>query len=108
MKTQHQLDELIKAGWGVVHSDFDPVAFQNWRLKVFECLNAMFGSDHVYTKYFEYFVQQGDRASVLAAGGVLDAAKQDWVGKEFGPSNPRDALEPILPLTGTAGDSIIR
>jgi hypothetical protein len=57
MKFEHQIDALIKAGWEVVESDFDAVAFQNWRLKAFECISAMFGSDHVHTKYFEDFVQ---------------------------------------------------
>jgi len=76
MKIEHQIDELIKAGWGVVDSDFDSVAFQHWRVKAFECLNAMFGSDHAYTKYFEQFVKQGDKTYLLAAGGVLVAAKE--------------------------------
>ena len=76
MKFEDQIDELIKAGWEVLDSDFDPAAFQHWRLKAYECLNAMFGSDHVYTKYFEHFVRQGDRANMLAADGVLSAAKQ--------------------------------
>jgi hypothetical protein len=81
MKIEDQIDDLIKAGWGVVESDFDPVAFQHWRLKAFECLNAMFGSDHAYTKYFEHFVQQGDKPNVLAAGGVLTAAKEQMLSK---------------------------
>ena len=75
MKIEHRIDELISAGWRVVDSDFDPVAFKHWRLKAFECLTAMVGPDHVYTKYFEQFVKQGDKANVLAAGGVLVAAK---------------------------------
>ena len=88
MSIEHRIDELIKAGWGVVGSDFDPVAFQHWRRKAFECLTAMFGPDHIYTKYFEHFVQQGDRANVLAAGGVLVAAKQQIVTNEFSSSKP--------------------
>ncbi len=76
MEVEHRIDELINAGRGVVESDFDPVAFKHWRLKAFECLAAMFGPDHVYTKYFEYFVKQGDKTSALAAGGVLVAAKE--------------------------------
>ena len=67
MTIEQRIDRLIKAGWGVVESDFDPISFQNWRLKAFECLGAMFGPDHVYTKYFEQFVQQGDRTNVLAS-----------------------------------------
>ncbi len=76
MKLERQIDELIKAGWGVVDSDFDPVAFQHWRVKAFECLTTMFGPDHVYTKYFEQFVRRGEKSNVLAAGGVLVAAKE--------------------------------
>ncbi len=86
MTIEHRIDELIKAGWGVVESDFDPMAFQKWRIKAFECLTAMFGPDHVYTKNFEHFVQQGDRTNLLAAGGVLVAAKEQMQGKELGPS----------------------
>jgi hypothetical protein len=88
MSIEQRIDELIRAGWGVVESDFDPDAFQNWRQKAFECLNAMFGPDHIYTKYFEHFVQQGGRKNVLAAGGVLVAAKQQITCNEFGSSKP--------------------
>jgi len=84
MNMQNRIDELIKAGWGVVDSDFDPEAFKHWRLKAFECLTAMFGPDHVYTKYFEHFIEQGDRTNVLAAGGVLVAAKEQMAGNKFG------------------------
>jgi len=88
MKIEERIDALIKAGWNVIESDFDPVAFQHWRLKAFECLSAMFGPDHVYTKYFEHFVKKGDRTNVLAAGGVLVAAKQQVTGTELEPSKP--------------------
>ena len=100
MKIEHQIDELIKAGWEVVDSDYDPVAFQHWRLKAFECLTAMFGPGHVYTKYFRDFVQQGRRTNVLAGGGVLTAAKQQWVGKEFQPSKHLNAVDRPRPSPG--------
>jgi len=85
MKIEDQIDELIKAGWRVVESDFDIVSFQHWRLQAFECLNAMFGPEHVYTKYFEQFVKQRDRNNVLAAGGVLSAAKEQMKGASSNP-----------------------
>ncbi len=91
MSVERRIDELIKAGWGVLDSDFDPVAFQHWRRKAFECLTAMFGPDHIYTKYFEHFVEQGDKTNVLAAGGVLVAAKQQMASNEF------DSPKPIGP-----------
>jgi len=100
MKIEDQIDELIKAGWRVLESDFDPLAFQNWRLKAFECLNTMFGSDHVYTKYFEHFVQEGQRSNVLAAGGLLTAAKQEWMGKELRPGKPLNAVDRSRPSPG--------
>jgi hypothetical protein len=108
MNIEDRIDELIKAGWRVVDSDFDPIAFQYWRLKAFECLTAMFGSDHVYTKYFAHFVQRGDRSNVLAAGGVFAAAKQQVVGKEFEPSKPLNALGPVSPRPRKAGNSMTR
>jgi len=83
MRIEDQIDELIKAGWGVVDSDFDPIALKNWRVKAFECLTTMFGPDHAYTKYFEHFVKQGDRNNVLAAGGVLSAAKEHIKGNRI-------------------------
>ncbi len=86
MKIEHRLDELIKAAWGVVDSDFDPIAFQYWRLKAFECLTAMFGPDHVYTKYFQQFAQQSDVTNALAAGGILVAAKEHLKAEEYGTS----------------------
>ncbi len=82
MSAEHRIDELIRAGWSVFEADFDPVAFQHWRRSAFECLTAMFGPDHIYTKYFEHFVQQGDKTNLLAAGSVLVAAKQQV--NEFG------------------------
>jgi hypothetical protein len=100
MTIERRLDELIKAGWEVVDSDFDPVAFQHWRLKAFECLKAMFGSDHVYTKHFEHFVQQGRRTHILAAGGVLAAAKEQWIGKGLQPLKPLNALDRSHPSLG--------
>lgn len=81
MNMEDRMDELIEAGWGVVHSDFDPEAFKHWRLKAFECLTVMLGPDHIYTKYFEHFVKQSDRTNGLAAEGVLFAAKETFAGK---------------------------
>jgi hypothetical protein len=88
MSVEQRIDDLIKAGWAVLESDFDPDAFKSWRQKAFECLNAMFGPDHIYTRYFEHFIQQGGKKNVLAAGGVLVAAKQQYACNEFDSSKP--------------------
>ncbi len=86
METERRLDELIKAASGVVDSDFDPIAFQYWRLQAFECLTAMFGADHIYTKYFQQYVQKSGLTNLLAASGVLVAAREHLKAEGCGPS----------------------
>ena len=76
MSIERRIDDLIEAGWGVLDSDFDPVAFQRWRCRAFDCLTALVGPDHVYTRHFEKFARQGGKTDFLAAGGILIAAKE--------------------------------
>jgi hypothetical protein len=76
MCIDYRIDDMIEAGWGVVDSDFDPVAFQRWKQKAYDCLSAMVGPDHVYTKHFAEFVTNCGKADVLAASGILSAAKE--------------------------------
>jgi hypothetical protein len=76
MCVEHRIDDLIEAGWGVLESDFDPVVFQCWRRRAFNCLTAMVGPDHVYTRHFERFVRQEGEVDLLIASGILSAAKE--------------------------------
>ena len=105
MSIESRIDELIKAGWGVLESDFDPVAFQHWRRKAFDCLNTMFGPDHIYTKYFEHFVQQGDRTNVSGCRRrprgcqTTNGEQRIWLNK----TDEALTLRSVLPLTGSAG-----
>jgi hypothetical protein len=100
MKAENQIDELIMAGWRVVDSDFDPVAFDHWRLKAFDCLTEMLGADHVYTKYFEHFVKESHRTNILAAGGVLVAANEQTSGMECVASVPLTSPADLAPNDG--------
>ena len=81
---EQRLDDLIKAAWGVIDSDFDSIALQQWRLRAFDCLTAMVGPDHVYTRHFEKFARQGGKTDFLAAGGILVAAKEQASGNSPG------------------------
>jgi hypothetical protein len=81
MSVEARIDDLIEAGRGVLDSDFDPVAFQCWRQRAFDCLTALVGPDHVYTKHFANFVRQGGKTDLLAAAGILSAAQEQMVGK---------------------------
>ena len=76
MSAEQRMVDLIEADWSVLDPDFDPIAFHLWRRSVFDCLNAMFGPDHIYTRHFENFVRQGGKTNLLAAGGILIAAKE--------------------------------
>ncbi|MHB8203521.1 MAG: hypothetical protein ACYDHG_07410 [Desulfomonilaceae bacterium] len=61
MYVEQRIDNLIAAGWYVLDSDFDPAAFQHWRVQVFHCIDAMLGSDHVTTRHFRNCVRQGEK-----------------------------------------------
>jgi hypothetical protein len=85
MSVEQRIDDLIEAGWGVLDSDFDAVAFQRWRRRAFDCLTAMCGPDHVYTRHFERFVRQEGEADLLIASGILSAAKEQGSCNRLGP-----------------------
>lgn len=85
MSVEQRIDDLIEAGWGVLDSDFDPVAFERWRRRAFDCLTAVVGPDHIYTRHFENFVRQGGKKDLLAAGGILSAAKEQESCDRLGP-----------------------
>jgi hypothetical protein len=76
MSTDGRIDNLIEAGWGVLDSDFDLVAFQRWRCRALDCLTALVGPDHVYTRQF-------GKRDLLVAGGILSAAKEQMAGTEL-------------------------
>jgi hypothetical protein len=83
MAIDGRIDDLIEAGWGVLVSDCDPVAFQRWRCGALDCLTALVGSDHVYTRQIGIFVRQGGKRDLLVAGGILSAAKEQMAGTEL-------------------------
>jgi hypothetical protein len=77
MSMEGKIDDLIETGWWVLDSGFDPVAFQHWRRRALDCLTAMVGPEHVYTRHFEHFVRQEGPADLLLASGILSAAKEE-------------------------------
>ena len=77
MYTDKPFDDLIRAGWEVIESDYHTVAFQNWRQKAFDCLVELMGPDHMYTQYFENHIRQSKTQDLLAGTGILSAAKEE-------------------------------
>jgi hypothetical protein len=91
MTVEERIDDLIKAGWGGLDSDFDPGAFQRWRRRAFDCLAAMYGPNHLYTRHFEDFVRRGGKVDLLAARGILSAAKEQESCNSLGRSNEMES-----------------
>ena len=81
MCVEKQIDDLIEAGWNVIDTDFDPVAFQHWRTRAVTCLSALLGSDHAYTKYFMSHLQEPKKNNLLVGGGILTAASHELMKK---------------------------
>jgi hypothetical protein len=71
-----RIDELIEAGWGVLESDFDPVAFQHWRRRALDCLTAVVGPDHASTRRFQHLVEHGGETQLRVARGTSAASRE--------------------------------
>jgi len=77
MTLEHRLDHLIRTGWHVIESDFDSNAFVEWRRSAVDCLVALVGPDHLYTRHFLDHVRRAASRSVLTGRGILIAAKEE-------------------------------
>lgn len=77
MYTDKPIDDLIRAGWEVIESDYHAIAFQNWRQKAFDCLVQLMGPDHTYTQYFAHHIRQSGINDLLAGAGILSAAREE-------------------------------
>ncbi len=71
---EKKIDALIKAGWRVLDSDFDETAFLHWRERAYECLEALLGPQHVYTKRFRISLCEPKLIAILSRVGILGAA----------------------------------
>ncbi len=82
METSNCLDDLIECLWQVLGSGMDRQSTFPCRQKCLECLERLVGADHHYAQCFRNFVQQGDDVSLLIAGGILNALKEEIAKKE--------------------------
>ena len=71
MDATNAIDELIDAGFQALESD-DPVAFMEWRRRVAVAL----GPDHVYTQFFQDYVDKKSKNSALTDTSILTAANE--------------------------------
>lgn len=75
MSLDARLHELIRAAWNVMENNYDEAAIVDWREKASACLDEMFGPDHHYCRQFRRSLARANKLSLLAGGGVLEAAK---------------------------------
>jgi len=83
MSSEQTLDDLIEAGWRVLQSDFEPDAFLTWRKRALDCVTVLVGPDHPYAKFFNAFVVQEARNSLLAGAGILEATREQVAARRI-------------------------
>ncbi len=77
MEASDSLDDLIECLWQILGSGMKRQSTFPCREKCLECLERLAGADHHYTQCFKNFVQHGDDASLLIAGGIVNALKEE-------------------------------
>ena len=82
---EKMIDDLIEAGWEVLNSDFDKLAFMNWRRRALDCITRLAGPDHPYAQYFKSLVEETGQISLLTGTGILVAAKENIAGRQVAP-----------------------
>jgi hypothetical protein len=78
MLTGKCLDGLIEGAWRIMGSSGEGEAFEPWKEHCLKCLSLLMGADHHYTHCFKTYVQHPDSLSMLAAGGLLEAAREEF------------------------------
>ncbi len=71
------LNDLINSGWSILENGFDLQAFLAWKQLSFVCLVGLLGPLHFYSRNFRRFTAEGGPKGLLAAEGILTAAKEE-------------------------------
>ena len=77
MLTGECLDGLIEGAWRIMGGGGETEVFEPWKENCLKCLSLLMGADHHYTHRFKSYVQHPDSLSLLAAGGLLEAAREE-------------------------------
>ena len=70
-------EALVEAGYQVVETDFDENSFRKWRQKAINCIAALLGAEHPYTRSFSEHVLRRDLNSLFLGRGLVYATKRD-------------------------------
>jgi hypothetical protein len=81
MQGEKDFDSLIDAAWSQLLNGFDAAQFLHWQADAMNYLTGLYGSDHHYTKSFRAQTRSADEVSLLVAGGILSAAREQLLKK---------------------------
>ncbi len=70
-------EALVEAGYQVVDTDFDEMAFRKWRQKAIDCIAVLLGAEHPYVRSFSEHVRRRDFNSLFLGRGLVSATKRD-------------------------------
>jgi hypothetical protein len=87
------LNDLINSGWSILENGFDLQAFLAWKQMSFACLVGLLGPLHFYTRNFRRFTEDGSPKGLLAAEGLLTAAKEE-IAKAGGSPGANNSCSP--------------
>jgi len=73
----HRIDDLIDVARNAMNDDLDVQRIYEWKEEAVEYLTEHLGPDHYYTQCFTAYLEQIEHESVLTAGGVLSAAREE-------------------------------
>ncbi|MGC8660244.1 MAG: hypothetical protein ACP5U1_14355 [Desulfomonilaceae bacterium] len=72
---------LLEAGYQVVDTDFDDMAFKKWRQRAIDCMAALLGAEHPYVRSFSEYVRRHDFGSLFLGKGLVYATERDVSGR---------------------------
>jgi len=75
--TMESLNELISAAQRMLSAGFDVKAFMTWETLAFMTLLSTLGPSHFYTQNFKQLTAEKTPKGLLAAKGILVAAKEE-------------------------------
>ena len=101
MSFEKQFDDFIEAGRHVIDTDFDPIAFQQWRTHAVTCLSAPMGYNHAYAKCFVAHHKDPKQNNLVVGGGILAEANHGLLKKCRG-AQTRPNLNFQLPYCPTS------
>lgn len=76
MQSRHRIEDLIQAGWRILNGPGDDQESAQWKARALDCIERLFGPDHIYVSYLRESFGRSGRLSVLSGAGILDAARE--------------------------------